>query len=75
MKEDLEGAKVEVLDREFPFDLDRILVITDGFDNIDERFTITETMAKRLNSEFSKVYLYNLVLHKHRQYFQRNCRQ
>ena len=60
MKEDLEGSKVEIVDKEFSFDLSRILVITDGFDDLDERFAITEILAKRFNSEYTKVYLYNL---------------
>lgn len=60
LKEDLEHAKEEIIERKITFELLRILVITDGFDNVDERFSITEKWAKRYDSEISRVYLYNL---------------
>ncbi|MCE7733940.1 MAG: hypothetical protein GPJ54_03620 [Candidatus Heimdallarchaeota archaeon] len=60
LKEDLEHAKEEIIERKITFDLSKILVITDGFDDVDERFSITEKWIKRYDSEISRVYLYNL---------------
>lgn len=60
IKKDLEQSKEEVVELKSSFDLSRILVITDGFDDVDERISISEILAKQFNSEISRVYLYNL---------------
>jgi hypothetical protein len=60
LKEDLEHAKDQLIDVEDTVDLSRLLVITDGLDNFDERFAIAEKLGKRLKLEISRIYLYNL---------------